>query len=257
MALPQQPDKYDEPAILEPAAMLAHRRRRGQGPAGEAPAALLMVFQATLLKHLVKKYRGQRIKGFFGDAYRLRRLGNNVMVIGNFGVGAPAAATVLEDAIAYGVREVVAIGIAGGLLSELQPGQLILVDKAARDEGTSHHYLPPQPFAIPDPHLHTSLSRHLHQQAVPFQVAGTWTTDAPYRETTLEAKHFAAQGCATVDMEQAALFTVGLYRQIPVAGLLVVADSLHEGGWRLDFPWPLVSAQLEQAADAIMGLWHE
>ncbi|MCB0009394.1 MAG: nucleoside phosphorylase [Anaerolineales bacterium] len=255
--LPQTPAKYAEKALLEPAALLAHRQRLGQGPLGPAPAGLLLAFQPDLLKQLMRKQRGKALPGFFGEAYRLRRTGGQVMAMGNFGVGAPAAAAVLEDAIAFGVGAVVAIGIAGGLLPGQAPGDLLLIDRALRDEGTSRHYLPPARFAVADPDLTGRLAASLQQQQLPFQQTASWTTDAPYRETRLEADEYAQAGCAAVEMELAALFAVGQFRQIPVAGLLVVADSLREDGWQLAFPWAPVLDRLAAAAQATLELWRD
>ena len=256
-SLPQMPKKHAEPALLEPTALLAHRRRRGQGPSGKAPAGALMVFQSQLLRTIVKRYRGKPIKGFFGEAFRLRRTNGRVLVVGNFGVGAPAAATILEDLIAFGLREVVALGVAGGLDSELAPGTAILVKEALRDEGTSHHYLPSAPFIQASSGLRQRLAARLQDATIPYRDGKSWTTDAPYRETLAEATQFRQLGCLAVEMEQAALFAVGHYRKIDVAGTLIIADSLHEDRWRLDFPWPVVQDRLEMVADAALGLWNE
>lgn len=58
-------------------------------------------------------------------------------------VGAPMAAGVLEELIAFGCRSFIACGGAGALRQDLTVGHLVLVTSALRDEGTSHHYLVP------------------------------------------------------------------------------------------------------------------
>ena len=41
-----------------------------------------------------------------------------------------------------------------------------------------------------------------------------------------------AQGVLGVEMELAALFAVGRFRQVPVAGLLLVSDELADLSWQ-------------------------
>jgi uridine phosphorylase len=60
-------------------------------------------------------------------------------VVGGFGIGAPAAATVLEELIALGVREFISIGTAGCLQPQRALGEAIVCTGAIRDEGVSHH----------------------------------------------------------------------------------------------------------------------
>ena len=70
---------------------------------------------------------------------------NNVDVgFGRFSIGAPAAAATLEEMIACGAREIFEVGLTGGLQQFLKPGDIIVVTEAIRDEGTSHHYFPPE-----------------------------------------------------------------------------------------------------------------
>ena len=57
------------------------------------------------------------------------------------GIGAPLAAGLLEDVIAFGCRKFIACGGCGVLEREIAVGHLILVSSAIRDEGVSYHYL--------------------------------------------------------------------------------------------------------------------
>ena len=63
--------------------------------------------------------------------------------VGLFPIGAPAAASTLEEAIACGAKMIIEVGLAGGLQGFLKPADIIVVTEAVRDEGTSYHYLPP------------------------------------------------------------------------------------------------------------------
>jgi uridine phosphorylase len=73
-------------------------------------------------------------------------------------------AIVIEELAALGVKAIVGIGTAGGLSSDLEVGQAVLCTAALRDDGTSHHYLPPTRWALPDSDLLASL-RLAHAEA--------------------------------------------------------------------------------------------
>ena len=55
-------------------------------------------------------------------------------------LGAPAATQLLDWLIAYGVKQVLAIGSAG-VLTAIPENYFLIPTKAIRDEGTSFHYL--------------------------------------------------------------------------------------------------------------------
>lgn len=147
------------------------------------------------------------------------------------GVGAPLAAAFLEELIALGCRRFVAVGGAGALLHELTLGHAIVVDSAVRDEGTSFHYLAPGRVVDADPHGVAVLSGVLDAADVPYRVARTWTTDAPYRETRSRVERRQAEGCAVVEMEASAFIAVARYRGVRFAHLLLAADSLAGEAW--------------------------
>ena len=73
----------------------------------------------------------------------------NVAVAGGFGIGAPAAATVLEELIALGAREFISTGTAGCLQPWCGFGEAVVCTGAIGEEGVSHHYAPAEKFAWP------------------------------------------------------------------------------------------------------------
>ncbi len=147
------------------------------------------------------------------------------------GLGAPAAVSSMEEAVAMGCRSFIAVGGAGSLVPELTLGHAVVVDRAIRDEGTSYHYMAPSRTVAPDPGATAALVAALRQRGVPFLLGGTWTTDAIFRETAQLARRRAAEGCLTVEMEAAAFFAVGRFRQVQVAQLLYAGDTLADDAW--------------------------
>jgi uridine phosphorylase len=138
----------------------------------------------------------------------------------------------MEKLIALGARLVLALGWCGSLQPHLGIGALVLPTGAVCGDGTSPHYRLKEGEARPDPTLCGLLEQHLKTGDAPWQAGPIWTTDAFYRETVELVRHYQSQGILGVDLELGALFTVGRFRGIPVAGLLVVGDELADLSWR-------------------------
>jgi uridine phosphorylase len=188
--------------------------------------------------------------------YEIGHQGQRLGVV-QAGVGAPLSAGLMEELIALGGREFVAVGGAGCLVPELVMGHAIVVDSAVRDEGTSFHYLPPSRVVDSDPEAAAALSDSLREAGVPFVVGRTWTTDGVYRETRARAERRVAEGCISVDMEASALIAVARYRGVRLANLLYAGDSLAGEEWE-HRGWHSATSLREQmfwfAADAVLRL---
>ena len=168
-------------------------------------------------------------------------------VIGGFGIGSPVASAILEELIAYGVAEFISVGTSGTLQKNIQVGDLVVCDRAIRDEGTSHHYLPIEKFAYPSKTLTRRLQNALEANGKTFHTGASWTIDAPYRETVAEARHYQSEGVMVVEMEAAALFSVAQYRSVEIAAVFTVSDSLADLKWHPEFH----SAKTKDGLEAI------
>jgi uridine phosphorylase len=130
-------------------------------------------------------------------------------------VGAPFAVLVAEELFASGCRLLVSITSAGQLVPAGEPPYFVLIERALRDEGTSHHYLPPTPYAHARPRI-LALCDDLSTGEPPVIRGGSWTTDAPFRETG-EAIAFArSEGLHAVEMEAAALYARAEAKTYPI-----------------------------------------
>jgi uridine phosphorylase len=147
------------------------------------------------------------------------------------GVGAPMAAALLEEAIAFGCRKFIACGGCGVLEKDIAVGNIIVVTGALRDEGVSYHYIPPEREIAADPQVVNALSALLKWRGVPFRPGKTWTTDAPYRETPDRIARRKAEGCCVVEMEAAALMAVAQFRGVPFGQALYGGDDLSGAAW--------------------------
>lgn len=251
MSFPNFPPDYDSPPLLTAAAQMQGKRLP------PAPPWLIFCPQASLLRHAVKRWRGKRVPGFFGETYLLTKSDHRVAVAGGFGAGAPVVGALVEAFAVWGVSRFFWLGIAGGLQPELQTGDLVLVETAVRDEGTSHHYLPSEPMVAATTPLTESVAQAISQAKLPCQKGATWTTDAPYRETAAAVARYQQQGVQTVEMEVAALFAVARYCRREAAALLAVSDSLAHGTWQTAVPAQLPEQRLAQALDTLVQAARE
>ncbi len=147
------------------------------------------------------------------------------------GVGAPLAAGLLEEVIARGCRKFIVCGGCGVLDHSLAVGRLVVPQAALRDEGLSYHYLPPGREVAASPAGVTALEAVLRERGIDYLLAKTWTTDAPYRETSARIRRRRAEGCLTVEMEAAALFAVAQFRGVTLAQVLYGGDDVSGPEW--------------------------
>lgn len=225
MSFPNISNKHQDDAIFTARDVVALKRRHlDYAP----PETVILCYQRLLVEYAIKRPRVKKANGFLGTLYLLDK---TIAIAGNFGIGAPAVAALMEELFAFGVRRFVSIGLAGGLQPDLRAGDLVVCNRALRDEGVSHHYLPPSKFVSANQDITGAL-----QSALPQSTTGTtWTTDAPYRETRREVEQYQQEGIATVDMEAAALFAVGQSLGVQVGAAFVIGDWLDGTHWRLAF----------------------
>lgn len=233
------------------------RRRGVNRKSFQIPERLILVYQSSAFKYVKKAINGKTIGWLYGKR-RPFLIGNvNDTEIGAFRawIGAPAAATMLEELIACGAKKIFEVGMAGGLQSELKPGDIIVVTEAIRDEGTSNHYFAPEVKLESSHKLRNSLIQELTQKRIKYSVGPVWTTDGVYRETKSKFLKFRNQGVLAVNMETSALFAVSKYRNVEIASAQVISDVLTTEGWLFAFSDKKVLGQLRKllklTADAI------
>ena len=147
------------------------------------------------------------------------------------GVGAPIAAGLLEEAIAFGCRKFVVCGGCGVLEKEVTVGTLIVVSGAIHDEGVSYHYMAPGREIAAHKSAVNAITNTLRQYGVPYRIGKTWTTDAPYRETAIKIAKRKEEGCLTVEMESASLMAVARFRNVVLGQVLYGGDDLSGADW--------------------------
>jgi len=232
---PNFPDKQENKPIFTPSEFIDYLKKTGRFPEFPAPSGIIFSYQKTLLNYVISNHQTTKMETTLGEMHLLKDTENQIAIVGKLGIGAPAVITALEELNAWGVKKFISIGTAGTLQKNLSIGDIVVCDKAIRDEGVSHHYLKPEKFAFASLEMVEKIKKSLERLGQKYQVGPSWTIDAPYRETIDEAKKYQKEGILTVEMEAAALFAVAAYRKIQMGAVFTISDSLSDLKWSPDF----------------------
>ena len=199
--------QYDEPSVFHPEALLRQARRQRGLPHGEVPRTCVLDPDGDIVRHLRRNGRARLLASWACyhtelDVFTLA--GRELGVVGG-AVGASFAVLVAEELAVSGCELIVSITSAGRICAPDGNG-FVLIERAVRDEGTSHHYLPPGHEAKLAPDLTVALAGAFDGLATPVVPGAAWTTDAPFRETQSALDRRTAEGIACVEMEAAALY---------------------------------------------------
>lgn len=229
---PKFEDKHEHDPLVTTEQYFEYLKEGGNYPEGRIPKTVIMCFHPVLLDYVKENYKTEKID-FEDDFHKIRE--SDVGIIGNFGIGAPATAIIIEELAGLGVENIVSLGTAGSLDEELEMGQIIVCNRAIRDEGTTYHYTQDSKYCEPTGDFKEKLKNKLRSGGVDFIEGMTWTIDAPYRETPEEVEMYREEGVKTVEMEASAIFVVGKFRDLNVSSVFVVSDHLTETEWEPQF----------------------
>ncbi|WP_266074894.1 nucleoside phosphorylase [Haladaptatus caseinilyticus] len=232
---PNLREKYGAEPVITPKAHSEYRQSKTEGDAVEPPQAVIFCYSNALMRYFTDIYEGREVSHYYGDLFLFADTGHSVGVMGNFGIGAPTTAMLMDELIADGVEAFLSVGIAGSLDDSIEMGDFILCDKAIRDEGTSHHYVESEKFAHASESFTAKLKELLKNRDETFHVGPSWTTDAIYRETKAEIERYADEGVLTVDMEASAVFAVATHRGVDAGSIFVISDYLGLSEWEPKF----------------------
>ncbi len=223
--------KYSDKAVIEPDKVIQERKQIGLHPSCPVPAGAIMCYDTAFWQWVCAGSGYVECDGWLKGAYLVPYRDSRILVLKVPGFGAPTAVMTLEELVAFGIKKFVNIGAAGGLQQDMNIGDIVICDRAIRDEGTSQHYLPFEKYAFSCPKLTERLCTAFERKGIQYSKGSSWTTDAPYRETIEELRQYCSDGVATVEMEASALFAVGAYRGVDVSSIFVISDILSEEDW--------------------------
>ncbi len=229
MTSPLFADKFpDAPSVFQPAALLREARRQKGLPPAEVPPVCLLDPDGDLVRWLAHAGLSRPFEAWPCYHTRLETFalaGQRVGIIG-CAVGAPFAVLVAEELFASGCRLLVSLTAAGQIVPAGAPPYFVVIERALRDEGTSHHYAAPAAFSEADPALVAGAMAALRAKGLAAVAGASWTTDAPFRETAAAIEAARQKGVLAVEMEAAALYAFARKAGVPVLCLAHVTNTM-------------------------------
>jgi len=254
MNFPIYPDKFKLKEMYGADEIVGYRKQVGRMPSLSSPEGVLFCLERGLPKRMRWRIPVRRAGGMNGDLYALKKPKDKIGIMTGFGGGSPMTVELAEEFAAMGVKCMILMTWGGLLQPDLNPGDIIVIDKAIRDEGTSYHYLPPAKYVEANAELADRLAEAIQSLGGTCSRGTTWTTDAPFRETVEEIKQYQSEGVKTVEMESAGLFTIGRVRNIPVVSVVVGMDKLADFNWRVPDNLDGISHSLKLVYEASLNV---
>ena len=201
-------DDYEEYSVFTPENLLREARRQKNLCLLDVPAHCVLDPDGDLVTYLLKRRLATRHPGwacYHTTLYTFTHQGVPFGIVG-CAVGASFAVLVAEELFASGCRLVISITSAGIITAPPEQTRFVLIEKSIRDEGTSYHYLPPDQVASIRPDLLEQLLLSYPTWLLPVTLGTSWTTDAPFRETSVAIARAQSKQATCVEMESAALY---------------------------------------------------
>lgn len=208
-----------------------------------------MKTKKEIVDNWLPRYTGRKLKDFpkyvlltnfeyylelFSQIYQVPIVGEeqampNVLhddiILINFGMGSPNAATILDLLTAIEPEAILFLGKCGGLKNKTGVGDYILPIAAIKGEGTSDDYLPHEVPALPAFSIQKACSKAITRHNRQYFTGVVYTTNRRVWEYDDRFKEYLIKTRAmAVDMETATIFTVGFANRIPTGALLLVSD---------------------------------
>jgi purine-nucleoside phosphorylase len=158
--------------------------------------------------------------------------GKRVSVQGT-GMGCPGATIVFEELVQLGVKKLLRVGTCGGLQAHHKLGDMIVAISAVPADSTAMH------LVANEPHCPTASWDLIHgavhvakEIGQDMHVGPIVSSDLFYNPDEGQYERWSKRGVLAVEMEAAALFTVGALRGVQAGCLLIVSDIIVEGEFK-------------------------
>jgi DeoD family purine-nucleoside phosphorylase len=146
------------------------------------------------------------------------------------GMGCPGATIVFEELIQLGVERLLRVGTCGGLQPDHALGDVIVALSAVPADATATHLVGGEPHCPTASweliHEAVHVAKHADQL---LRVGPIVSSDLFYNPDDGQYERWSRRGILAVEMEAAALFTVGALRGVKTGCLLTVSDIVVEG----------------------------
>jgi len=191
------------------------------------PERAIIVFNSGDAKRVLNRKKHRLIDGWLNFRW-LYRIEESSTVITRSYFGGPNIAALVEELAAFGVKEFVIWGYAGGIACQLKIGDVIAAKGALREDGVSSHYIDDEDDFVYS-NWFEEWEQHTKERG--FREGIIWSCDAIYRETREKTRKYREAGISAVEMEVASFYAVCKLKGIKGIAFLIVSDLLNDEGW--------------------------
>ena len=203
----------------------------------------------SLYDEMISKNCGTYKYPLGGKLYVFNENENIGFIKGN--MCSPAIATQAEDLIAGGVKELIHVGFAGGLQTDMQPGDIVITDGAYNDTAVARLYGYDLDIIESSKELTDGICKVFTDNEIAYRRGIHWTTDAGYMETWGQVIDYRDKGALCVEMEGVGLFTVAAYRKCLATAIYVISDVYRESDWNLGWGENKLEDSIQKILDII------
>ena len=200
------------------------------GKEGEIARTILLPGDPLRAKYIAENFLVDticynEIRGMYGytGTYKEKRVS-----IQGTGMGIPSVSIYLNELItSYKAKNLIRIGSCGSMQPEIKIRDVILAMSASTDSHINKIHFNGMDYA---PTANFDLLKKAYDIAlekdIPIKVGSVLTTDTFYHDDPDSWKHWAKYGVLAVEMETAALYTLGAKFKVNALSILTVSDSL-------------------------------
>src|SRR5690349_18601954 len=131
MSFPNYPDKHKLESLIKAEDIVAYRGRLGRMPK-IVPDGALFCLERGLPHRLRWRFPVRRAGSMNADLHQLKKA--NVTVLTSFGGGSPIVVELAEELVVMGAKRMLLMTWAGSLDPDLKAGDIVVCDRAIRDE---------------------------------------------------------------------------------------------------------------------------
>lgn len=153
--------------------------------------------------------------------------GVRISVMGS-GMGCPSIGIYSHELYyEYGVKCIIRIGSTGGMIPELQLGEIVLAQGVSTDSNFAEQYELPGTFApLADFGLLRTAAEHAERMNLPIHVGNVLSSDIFYHDISERSQRWTKMGVLAVEMEALALYCTAARAGKKALCMLTVSDNL-------------------------------
>jgi purine-nucleoside phosphorylase len=204
-----------------------------EAPKGDFAETVLMPgdplrAQALAERHLDDVRLVNSVRNMLGFTGKFK--GKAVSIMGS-GMGMPSISIYAHELFDYyDVKQIIRVGTCGGLLADMQVGDLVLADTASTDSAMANHYFSEGDDTVPaDPGLLQRVYEKAAEKGLHTRTGNVFASDWFYNPDESFIKSAQARGVLALDMESAALYGLAKKHGRRALTILSVSDVIPTG----------------------------